>query len=564
MTFLRKIDPEEHKKVVNQVAQLLKETADLKAQAASAEKETASAKSALAKLNKDVSMQKALVEKQNAMITKMKADKDSVLKSSAATLEISKERDQLKEKIQKMEFEAKSVKTELDGANQRNEALKIRMREFILTLSKQKEKIDELEKALATALAPAGSEIEGTTIAAKTTTGSVKPLRADKASAAGGSPTQEDFHENKAAAPNQEAKEGNLAVPEGGFKFGPGGKRPLLDTKTSETSLKPAMKPAASLLATSDVGKSMSHKVIVPSETNQEKAEMETAPKLETPPVLEFSVITGPSSVPSTVRPHSPMRDNVESQAGGNDSEATKKKALIAKLNEKKRKLAEAKAQKQAQLAKSPSDPLAAEENVDAHDKIDEIQVASEKSVEVLGAVSTNTAEILAAEFTNTAESRPAEPRAQEEYSRMDVSSLDQTAAKKAKAEEAERLESIAAVGQSDLVAKEATSNDASTSKSGTAQALETDNMDRKPTFETKEPDSEIAKGTSTYIWEFVCLWSTIRHRNDKCWQRGSYRRHAFFWQQRLRQTPWWIVKSRRARIDFADDLFNKYEASEF
>lgn len=315
--------------MLGQVDQLKKETSTLKAQVLSAEKETIGAKAALAKLNKELSQQKSLLEKQTGMLAKMKTDKDAATKSSSASLEVAKERDQLKEKIQKMEFEALSTKTELDGANQRLEMLKKRMRQFQETLNKQTAKIEELEKALAAATSNTVPEPESMQVVPKATTPQAKLHGTDKPAGKeqDQAPIHEVMKETKAAVPSQGVMKDELpCVPEGGFKFGPGGKRPLLEKKTSDSSS-----------ATTMQLKSPSQKLTAPSAKIPEKTEIDSGSKPETP-------------AQSPVRPNSPMRDKVESQPGGDESEATKKKALLAKLNEKKRKLAEAKAQKEAQL----------------------------------------------------------------------------------------------------------------------------------------------------------------------------------------------------------------------
>lgn len=419
------IDPDEHKKVLGQVDQLKKETSTLKAQISSAEKETISAKAALARLNKELSQQKSLAEKQTAMLAKMKTDKDAATKSSSASLEVAKERDQLKERIQKMEFEALSTKTELDGANQRLEMLKKRMRQFQETLNKQTAKIEELEKALAAATPNVVPEPESTQVEAKIATPQAKLPRSDKPAGKepDRAPMQEVTKETKAAVPSQEVMKDDLpGVPEGGFKFGPGGKRPLLEKKTSDSSSATSIQSKTPILPPAkDASKPPSQKPAAPSAKIPEKTEIDSVSKQETP-------------AQSPVRSNSPTREKVELQPGGDESEATKKKALLAKLNEKKRKLAEAKAYKEAQLG------TVAESKPDDHEKKAESDMVVESNPEL-------------AIVESKDEEKPAE-----EAVKPETSTLEQLEppAKKTKMQDAPKLEIKASVDEVESVDKKA------------------------------------------------------------------------------------------------------------
>ena len=363
MHLLFQIDPEEHKVVIEQVEQLKKEVSTLKAQKSSAEDETASAKSTMVKLNTDISLQKSLVEKQNAMFVKLKADKDSSAKTSSALLELTKERNQLKEKIVKMDFDAKSTITELNGANQRNEMLKNRMRQFQVTLNKQTKRIEELEIQLAKVTSQIVTETtDHVAHAEKENSKEVEkePIKLEPKVMV--SPSEET------KAPILEMKGKPPVAPEGGFKFGPGGKSLLLEKKNVEALLLLPME--APVRITSEGTRNVSTQGLSPIEVqNQEKLDVDKCPQQEYSGVLQSITDIGPTPKLSTLRPHSPIREKVETQSEGNDFEATKKKALIAKLNEKKRKLAEAKAQIQAQLVKCPTYKAITEDNQSEQEK---------------------------------------------------------------------------------------------------------------------------------------------------------------------------------------------------
>lgn len=97
-----------------------------------------------AKVNKDLSQQKALLESQKKTIARLTAEKDS-LASSSKSASSAKEREQVKEfkeKLKKFEEENASVKTELAGANERNDNLRDKLRQFqkVIATHKQTEK----------------------------------------------------------------------------------------------------------------------------------------------------------------------------------------------------------------------------------------------------------------------------------------------------------------------------------------------------------------------------------------------------------------------------------------
>ena len=230
------IDPEEHSRVVKQVETLQKQCSDVKTQKDSAEKEGANAKAVVSKLNKDLAQQKALVQKQQSLLKKMKTDKDSATVSSSASAAITKDNVVLKEKLQKMESESKSNKTELKGANDRIEMLKQRMRQFQKQLGEQRKKISDLESAAAAPVA----EVKAPAMA-PVPAPALKPAETAKPAES----TQPESKEEKPTEPKEESKSEEATsekeqpapavketakepvqevlptAPAGGFKFGP-------------------------------------------------------------------------------------------------------------------------------------------------------------------------------------------------------------------------------------------------------------------------------------------------------------------------------------------------------
>jgi colicin import membrane protein len=97
------------------------------------------------------------IESQKESIEKLSAEKEALLNASKETSAASKEAAELKQKIVKMEKDAESVKTELLGANSRNDRLREKLREFqtIIRELRSKEKSLTEQLAAATKVAPA-------------------------------------------------------------------------------------------------------------------------------------------------------------------------------------------------------------------------------------------------------------------------------------------------------------------------------------------------------------------------------------------------------------------------
>lgn len=377
------IDPEEHAKVLKQVEDLQKVEANLKSHRLRAEKEAAAAKSLLAKLNKDLAQQKSLTEKHKVLATKLKAEKDDASKKSTTAVAAAKERDQLKEKVKKMEQEKKSTSTELAGAYSRIENFKQRMRLYQKTLNDHKQKISDLEAKVASGPSkpPPAQASQETKVSEAPQTDEPKSTARPKSpvptkatdvakssSNEGAKETPKDLPPTAKPKPEPTQKKdaGDIAtkmasqpakvapsVPKEGFRFAPGGGRQPqsagekltieprpMDKKTAEPSVEPTK---ATILESSRMP---IHSVKVGEAGSQTKTAEEPSAKKEPPK--------------PKAAPESPVRPADDAGKSSNKQQALKEKLLMKKRKlESLKKAEEEKAQKRVATEK-------AEENQDA------------------------------------------------------------------------------------------------------------------------------------------------------------------------------------------------------
>jgi hypothetical protein len=206
----------------------------LRAQKKVTEEEAQRIKAMAAKVNKDLSQQKSLLESQKKTIARLTAEKESLATTSKNTTLPAKEREQFKEKIKLFEEENASVKTELAGAHERNDNLRVKLRQFQQVIATQK----QTEKSLIAKFAVLEEELsqmkaERSTNEADTSKGSaISSLETQQTEDAGKSKAADDA--NSAAQQMQvaaaiEPVAGSLKqmdnqlpiIPPGGFNFGP-------------------------------------------------------------------------------------------------------------------------------------------------------------------------------------------------------------------------------------------------------------------------------------------------------------------------------------------------------
>lgn len=231
------IDPDEHEEALAGIEKLQEECEQLKTQKRTAKIEITNAKAEVSRSNKELSQQRILVGTQKNAIAKMLLEKQDVTKTKAATKVaalLSKEREQLKEQVQAMTTSAASKATELKGANQRNEVLKTRLRQFLkeinelrlkekelnLMKAKAKKQAEIVDKSASTAATQKQGE---ETQAAETEETEIPDVTATELEK---EPANEPEKSRATAMEEEKApEEGNKTlprVPSGGFKFGPG------------------------------------------------------------------------------------------------------------------------------------------------------------------------------------------------------------------------------------------------------------------------------------------------------------------------------------------------------
>lgn len=145
-TKTSQVDPEEHKDALEKVESLTKEKDSLKSKKESAEQESTRIRSIATRLNKELAQQKKTVGE----LMKEKEALASASKNSQTTSE-------LKEKAAKLEKELNSTKTELAGANERNNRLRDRLRQFQKMIKDLREKEKSLSDQLAEAQSAPGT-----------------------------------------------------------------------------------------------------------------------------------------------------------------------------------------------------------------------------------------------------------------------------------------------------------------------------------------------------------------------------------------------------------------------
>lgn len=250
------IDPEEHKKALNESEDLKKEIASLNAWKKTTAEESARIRTIAANLNKRLKELRAVNESQSKEISKLTTEKASMATASSEGSSVTaKERDELKEKIKKLEKEFNAAKTELQGANDRNDRLRETLRKFQKTIQELRGKEKALTAQLsaaeqqATSVVPAAVMLSTAeqqaastvpTAAGESHVTAVKSGEDPKAALASSSidqGLQPKTLEIKVASTEQGPK-----VPDGGFKFGPSA--PMQTQHVEPQAVKQAIKVA--------------------------------------------------------------------------------------------------------------------------------------------------------------------------------------------------------------------------------------------------------------------------------------------------------------------------------
>jgi hypothetical protein len=209
----------------------------LEAMKVTAEAESKRIRLLAGRASKELQQNKQLVETHKKRIEKLTAEKDSLAKLNKASVSM-KEIDELKEKLTKLESERATEKIQLTGANEMNDKLRERLRQFqkTMTESKKKEamlnsqlneaktKLNDVEAKLNVAEEKNEKPSQGQSSVAKESGAEPKGQMPDsstaKTAATGDEVSKETPEETEKAAEKKQTKV-VPKVPAGGFKFGP-------------------------------------------------------------------------------------------------------------------------------------------------------------------------------------------------------------------------------------------------------------------------------------------------------------------------------------------------------
>ncbi|KAG7373149.1 TPR/MLP1/MLP2-like protein [Nitzschia inconspicua] len=140
------IDPEEHKKLAKKTEELEKQVKDLQMKKLDAENETKRIRGLASRASTQLTQNKQLVEDHKKTIAKLTTEKDALIKSQK-DVPSQKEVNELKEAMSKLEKEREKEGTLMKSANEMNEKLRDRLRQFQKTIqSLQKDNTDLSDK----------------------------------------------------------------------------------------------------------------------------------------------------------------------------------------------------------------------------------------------------------------------------------------------------------------------------------------------------------------------------------------------------------------------------------
>ena len=211
------VDPAEHSKAVAKVDELTKEKEGVEQWKKTLEDENKRIREIARSLNQKQREQKNQLDEKTKEIESLKSEKASLAGSSAREASLTKERDELKEKLQTLEKKKSSVQTELEGANKRNDNLRERLRQFQLAIRDLKNKEQMLSQQLEAAQSDRVSST--TEPPMKVTREEQKPQSSVALGDAGKG--QENQKATEGDGKLQDDVGAVPLVPEGGFSFGP-------------------------------------------------------------------------------------------------------------------------------------------------------------------------------------------------------------------------------------------------------------------------------------------------------------------------------------------------------
>eukprot|EP00980_Cylindrotheca_fusiformis_P003330 scaffold746_cov123-Cylindrotheca_fusiformis.AAC.18 len=346
LTKFNQVDPVEHDKVVKRVEKLEKDLSTLEAQKVEAEEDSKRIRLLAGKASSQLQQNKKLVEQHMKTIEQLTAEKDSLAKLNKASAS-KKENEELKEKLAKLENERANEKIQLTGANEMNDKLRERLRQYQKTIGDAKKKETLLNTKLNETKAKL-SDLEGKQNVEEDKSGSKSRVDSPAQEEPGPTPTGSipDTPTAKKASSGDELPRGASEepskpaektqpkvmpkVPAGGFKFGPSA-----DFEESEPTPheKPGTNPSES--------KALQQSKKRPSEPVIEEDSSNKSAALE-PPSTQKNSETDESPADSTGDPQngeSIEAPNQTTAVARRPSGESKELSMKEKLLERKRKL---------------------------------------------------------------------------------------------------------------------------------------------------------------------------------------------------------------------------------
>lgn len=340
------VDPEEHKKLAKKTEDLEKQVKDLQAKKVEAENETKRIRGLASRASAQLTQNKQLVENHKKTIAKLTTEKEELVKSQKDSAS-QKELNDLKEAMSKLEKERGNEATLLKSANDMNEKLRDRLRQFQKTiqglqkdksdlgekLNEAQSKLNERKSLKQSAPQPAEDKAGGPTTVPVVAEPKAAPSLVGKPVASSGEkgtaspPSLPGKQKSESiAAPTTALDTSTLKVPPGGFNFGPSETPSPFQLKAPE----------------SDSKKNIADSKKRPAEPTQS----ELAPKKNLPDSM--SAIAGESEMstsgaeqkgdatPSSPKPSPPTGTGAVARRSSGEM---KELSMKEKLLEKKRKL---------------------------------------------------------------------------------------------------------------------------------------------------------------------------------------------------------------------------------
>ncbi|KAL3921093.1 MAG: hypothetical protein SGILL_002931, partial [Bacillariaceae sp.] len=363
------VDPEEHKKLVKKSQELEKKVQDLERNKNDAQDETKRIRALAARASTQLQQNKQLVENHKKTIAKLTSEKEALAKLSkdGAT---KKEVNDLKETVAKLEKDRENEKLQLKGANEMNEKLRERLRQFqktIVTLQKKEMTLNnQLAEARSKVGEPGAPSAAAAIVPIGTGVSAVPPAKEQKPAEKTETNlivAQSEKPAPPPAAPAEaKAETATPKVPPGGFKFGPS----EMTTPVAAAS-QPKKKPQAA------VSKKRSAEAVEEEQVSAKKPKAETSPRdpAQADEKVEGVTEAPPSSPKPAASPTAP--------AARRNSSETKELSMKEKLLEKKRKLLEAMKKAKEEKLKIEASKTPETEN-ESHAKRAKVDTAEKES----------------------------------------------------------------------------------------------------------------------------------------------------------------------------------------